>query len=487
VGATSDVTAAVLLATGRGEGGEPAAALPLDGDTVLGRLLAQLAGLGVQTAHVLARTGSERALRPLLESAPLDVRLHTSSDVASDLETIAALATAAQGDLFVASADIVTHGEALASLLADSRVRTGALCASGNVPGAVAAAEREPQGRLVSAGSSHHSVSRPNVSFLGAIRVATEARPVLSGSAVRLARLNVRAGDAVSLALVGLVRSGANVSAVRLRDLYWARPAARPEAGAAAAELAQLDEDRQLLDSAVKAEDSPFTTFLISPWSKYLARWAARRGWTPNRVTVLSLAIGVLAAAALATGERAGLIAGALLLQVSFVTDCVDGQLARYTRTFTPLGAWLDAVFDRTKEYVVYAGLAIGAAVASDPVWVLAGAALALQTVRHTIDFSYLALQREQLAAAPQPALEEPADRPSAGGGAAAAWDTATERRAVYWAKLLIAFPIGERFAAISLAAALADARAAFVVLLAWSGITTAYKMIGRLVRSIPR
>ena len=480
------MTTAVLLATAPGERGVAAAALPLDGQTVLGRLLAQLAALGVRSAHVVARAGSEGALKPSLAGAPLDARVHPSSDVAADLETIAALAASTSGDLVIASADIVAHGEALASLLADSRVRTGALCASGRVQGALAPGTREPQGRLVSTGSSHHTVSRPNVSFLGAIRVAGEARPVLSASATRLARLDAAPGDAVALALVGLVRAGVSVSAVRLRSLYWARPATGTEASAAAGALARLDEDRLLMDSAVKAEDSPFTTFLVSPYSKHLARWAARHGWTPNQVTIASLAIGALAAGAFATGERAGLIAGALLLQAAFVTDCVDGQLARYTRTFTPLGAWLDAVFDRTKEYLVYAGLAIGAAVASDPVWVLAGAALALQTVRHTIDFSYLALQSEQLAATTQPALEEPADRPAASGGAAATWDTATGRRGLNWAKLLIAFPIGERFAAISLVAAVADARAVFVVLLAWGGIATAYKMMGRLVRSMP-
>ena len=36
---------------------------------------------------------------------------------------------------------------------------------------------------------------------------------------------------------------------------------------------------------------------------------------------------------AFATGERWGLVAGAVLLQIAFTIDCVDGQLARYTRT----------------------------------------------------------------------------------------------------------------------------------------------------------
>ena len=78
-------------------------------------------------------------------------------------------------------------------------------------------------------------------------------------------------------------------------------------------------------------------------------------------MTTVSMVIGVLAAVGFALATRATMVAGAVLLQVAFTIDCVDGQLARYTRTFSKLGAWLDSVFDRGKEYVVFAGLAIGA------------------------------------------------------------------------------------------------------------------------------
>ncbi len=190
--------------------------------------------------------------------------------------------------------------------------------------------------------------------------------------------------DASALLLVGLVRANVDVTPVYLRQLFWARPLS-PEATARAAErITDYDEDRLLLESAVKSTDGFFTTFFVSPYSKYIARWAARRGFTPNQVTTVSMLLGVLAAAAFATGERWGLVAGAVLLQVSFTTDCVDGQLARYTRQFSRLGAWLDSVFDRGKEYVVFAGLAIGAHHMGDQVWLLACAALALQTVRHS-------------------------------------------------------------------------------------------------------
>jgi hypothetical protein len=57
----------------------------------------------------------------------------------------------------------------------------------------------------------------------------------------------------------------------------------------------------------------------------------------------------------------------------------------------------------------------------------------------------------------------------------------------VRWLKKMAAFPIGERFAAISIAAALFDPRVTFIVLLAWGGFAVVYTLSGRVLRSIAR
>src|SRR5919204_3165627 len=213
-------------------------------------------------------------------------------------------------------------------------------------------------------------------------------------------------------------------------------------------------DERARLDAAVKANDGFFTTFFVSPYSKYLARFAARRGWTPNAVTLVSFAVGLAAAACLAAGTRWASVAGALLLQASFTADCVDGQLARYTRMFSGLGAWLDSVLNRTKEHVVYAGLAIGATRGYDEdVWLLACCALALLTVRHLGDAAYVAGK------GPRPEAEAP------------------KAGLRVWLARIFAFPIGERFLAISLTAAVFTPRITFIVLLAWGGLATLYAL----------
>jgi phosphatidylglycerophosphate synthase len=225
------------------------------------------------------------------------------------------------------------------------------------------------------------------------------------------------------------------------------------------------DEDAARLRAAVKADDGFFTTFFVSSYSPHVVRAAARLGLSPNQVTVASMGVGALAAAAFATGERWGLIAGAVLLQVAFLLDCVDGQLARYTRQFSALGAWLDSVFDRTKEYLVYAGLAIGAARTGDTVWVLAAAAMGLQTARHAMDFSFSGTN----------------DTEQATGVLAVA--RRHDTGALSWVKKMVVLPIGERFAVISLTAAIWDARTTFIVLLAWGGLAALYGFAGRAAR----
>ncbi|MCW2967308.1 MAG: CDP-alcohol phosphatidyltransferase, partial [Solirubrobacteraceae bacterium] len=351
------------------------------------------------------------------------------------------------------------------------------------------------------AASPFHTVGAPSEWFLGALKVTATDAGQLASAAERLAPL-VGADwgeDAPALLLVALVREGLHVGQSDVRELFWARPLSQAAVARAAADIGGHDEERVLLNSAVKATDGFFTTFFVSPYSKYIARWAARRGLSPNQVTVASLVLGVVAAAAFATGERWGLIAGAVLLQIAFTTDCVDGQLARYTRTFTPLGAWLDSTFDRLKEYVVFAGLGIGAARMGAPVWALAGAALTLQTVRHAFDFSFAAAEHESMDVALQPPLTEPSDgtRPtsrtspagptSRAGGLLRSWRRIDRAPGAIWAKRMVVFPIGERFAVISLTAALWDARTTFVVMLAWGGVGFVYGLAGRGLRALAR
>lgn len=308
----------------------------------------------------------------------------------------------------------------------------------------------------------------------------------------------VSGADAPGLLLVGLVRAGVRVSGRGVRVLVCERVLTPPQARAAQVAVDAVNEDDQRLAAAVKNNDGLFTTYAVSTYSRYLARWAARLGLTPNMVTVISMAIAVLAAVWFAEGSRLGLVLGAVLLYFSFVFDCVDGQLARYTRQFSTLGAWLDATFDRAKEYVAFAGLAVGATASGvGDVWGLAIAVMGAQTIRHLIDFSY-GTARRRISPQPAPVVKlsapddrqlDPPEQPSRPRGAShlvVRLSRRAERTTILrWAKRVIVLPIGERFALISVTAALFDARVTFLALLAWGVVAASYTVTGRVMRSL--
>ncbi|WP_322974411.1 DUF5941 domain-containing protein [Actinacidiphila epipremni] len=249
-------------------------------------------------------------------------------------------------------------------------------------------------------------------------------------------------------------------------------PADSAAAEAAAGAVAAIDEESVRLRSAVKSRDGFFTTHFISPYSRYLARWCARRGLTPNQVTTASLLVALIAAGCAATGERAGFVAAGILLIASFVLDCTDGQLARYSLQYSTLGAWLDATFDRAKEYAYYAGLALGAARGHDDVWALALGAMVLQTCRHVVDFAFNEANHDATAnTSPTAALSDRLD--------SVGWTV--------WARRMIVLPIGERWALIAVLTAVTTPRITFVVLLVGCALAACYTTAGRVLRSLTR
>ncbi|BAC69372.1 hypothetical protein Save01_06320 [Streptomyces avermitilis] len=248
-----------------------------------------------------------------------------------------------------------------------------------------------------------------------------------------------------------------------------ADPQARNEVRQA---VTAVDDEAVRLRTAVKSRDGFFTTHFISPYSRYLARWCARRGLTPNQVTTASLLTALVAAGCAATGTRAGFVAAGLLLLFSFVLDCADGQLARYSLQYSTLGAWLDATFDRAKEYAYYAGLALGAARGGDDVWALALGAMVLQSCRHIVDFSFNEANHDATAnTSPTAALSDKLD--------SVGWTV--------WLRRMIVLPIGERWAMIAVLTALTTPRITFYALLIGCAFAATYTTAGRVLRSLTR
>ncbi|MCX5700302.1 MAG: CDP-alcohol phosphatidyltransferase family protein [Candidatus Omnitrophica bacterium] len=94
-----------------------------------------------------------------------------------------------------------------------------------------------------------------------------------------------------------------------------------------------------------------------SIWGKYVGNLLATRvsyllycytNVSANTVTWLSFGTGLCAALFFYLGGHLYYVVGAIFYLVSYILDCIDGQLARVRNCLTLFGAWLDLTLDRT-------------------------------------------------------------------------------------------------------------------------------------------
>jgi phosphatidylglycerophosphate synthase len=80
--------------------------------------------------------------------------------------------------------------------------------------------------------------------------------------------------------------------------------------------------------------------------------------WTPNKVTLLRVAVGFAAVSLFGRGAWGNLAAVALTV-TSIALDALDGHLARRKKLATPMGAQLDILGDRMIENVYFTYFAV--------------------------------------------------------------------------------------------------------------------------------
>ena len=163
--------------------------------------------------------------------------------------------------------------------------------------------------------------------------------------------------------------------------------------------------------------------------------------------------------------------------------DCVDGQLARYTRHFSAWGGWLDTMADRAKEYLVYAGLGFGASARRAPLRLGAGHRRDDVADRPAHDRHLVrGAARRGGPAAPRGG--------GAGGGIGGRLNAASTRvqadtgSVSYWLKRTVVFPIGERWALIAVTAALFKPLVSLIAVLVWGALAFAYTGALRTLRA---
>ena len=99
--------------------------------------------------------------------------------------------------------------------------------------------------------------------------------------------------------------------------------------------------------------------------SPYLTRPLLRTRVTPNAVTWTMIAVGIVAAGVLTLPGVLAAAAAATLIQGQILLDCVDGEIARWRRQFSPAGIYLD----RLGHYVTETALPIALGIRADGGW----------------------------------------------------------------------------------------------------------------------
>lgn len=117
---------------------------------------------------------------------------------------------------------------------------------------------------------------------------------------------------------------------------------------------------RALWASMGSSTDGTVDRYFNRPLGRLLSRVLVHTAVSPNQVSVVATLMGLCSAWLFSLGTFAGALWGAIVLQLSAVVDCVDGELARVLFKESPLGKWLDIVGDQVVHIGIFTGIGLG-------------------------------------------------------------------------------------------------------------------------------
>ena len=149
-----------------------------------------------------------------------------------------------------------------------------------------------------------------------------------------------------------------------------------------------------------KPKDILWNRFVARPLAAVLLVPLRATNITPNQITLLTLVVFTAGAVLMALGPGwRKLIIAVAVIELSYVLDCVDGQLARLKGTSSPVGAHLDFLMDELKAFLLMAAVGIRLWLASARPWWLVESLLGLVIVASAISLTTF-LRRPEYAAA---------------------------------------------------------------------------------------
>jgi phosphatidylglycerophosphate synthase len=90
-----------------------------------------------------------------------------------------------------------------------------------------------------------------------------------------------------------------------------------------------------------------------------------------NQITVVWWAVGILGALLLSTGQYFLALPGALLFLLVLILDDVDGEVARYKKTQSLVGVYLDLVGHNVVKSALFVGMSLGCYGTQPALWII--------------------------------------------------------------------------------------------------------------------
>jgi phosphatidylglycerophosphate synthase len=118
--------------------------------------------------------------------------------------------------------------------------------------------------------------------------------------------------------------------------------------------------ERAYWASLTSSADGLVDRWFNRPVGRWLSLVLVDTPVTPNQVSVAAILVGLASAGLFAFGTWGTAVWGALVLQLSAIMDCVDGDLARAQCRESAMGKWLDLVGDQVVHLGVFLGLGVG-------------------------------------------------------------------------------------------------------------------------------
>jgi phosphatidylglycerophosphate synthase len=140
--------------------------------------------------------------------------------------------------------------------------------------------------------------------------------------------------------------------------------------------------ERRLMSALVKDTDGFMARYVERPISLAISRLLAPTPVTPNQMTLISVAIGLLGAPFFLSSQSLWQTLGALLFLAHSILDGCDGELARLKFKESRWGGILDFWGDNVVHSAIFACMALGWSQANGQGWpLLLGAAAVLGTL----------------------------------------------------------------------------------------------------------